>query len=192
MEIVNRYKYFIIAGVGICTVIGIIVYNVSQNSKEVEYDLEKTEYENITIKEEVKNKIKIHISGEVINPGVIEIEEGERIIDAVNKAGGLTEEADLTKINLAYILDDAMKVHIPNINDEQIEIEEDQTKTMVNINTATVEELQKINGIGLSIAQKIVQYRKEHGKFTTVEELKNVGGIGESKYDSIKNYVITK
>jgi competence protein ComEA len=195
MEIVNRYKYFIIAGVVLCTILGIIVYNSITNSEETEYEsVEKNESENITITKEDKNKIKVHISGEVINPGVIEIEEGSRIIDAVNMSGGLTEEADLTRINLAYILDDAMKVHIPNINDEQIELtnNENQTKTMVNINTATAEELQKINGIGSSIAQKIVQYRKEHGKFTAIEELKNVGGIGESKYDSIKDNVYVK
>ena len=194
MEIVNRYKYFIIAGVVLCTILGIIVYNITANKEETEDTfLENDISENIVIKEDCKNKIKVHISGEVINPGVIEIEEGARIIDAINKAGGLTEEADLTRINLAYILDDAMKIHIPNINDEEeIKIEENQTKTMVNINTATVEELQKVNGIGASIAQKIVQYRKEHGKFTAIEELKNVSGIGESKYDSIKDNVYVK
>ena len=196
MDIINKYKYLLAIIIIIFTIVGVIVYNFMQNNTEEEYNFEENEIEKEIIKEtikEEKNKIKIHISGEVINPGVIEIDEGSRIIDAVNLAGGLTEEADLTKVNLAYILEDAMKINIPNINDIQEVMEEDNVeKVMVNINTANVEELQKISGIGLSTAQKIVQYRKENGKFTEIEEIKNVTGVGESKFEKIKNNIYVK
>ena len=193
MDIINKYKYLWIIIIIIFTIVGVIVYNIIQNNTENEYNFEENEVIETIVKKEEKTKIKIHISGEVLNPGVIEIDEGSRIIDAVNLAGGLTEEADLSKINLAYILEDAMKINIPNINDEQEILEEETSgKIMVNINTANVEELQKISGIGLSTAQKIVQYRKEHGKFTEIEEIKNVTGVGESKFEKIKNNIYVK
>lgn len=193
MDIINKYKYLWIIIIIVFTIVGVIVYNIVQNNTEDEYNFEENEVIETIVKKEEKNKIKIHISGEVLNPGVIEIDEGSRIIDAVNLAGGLTEEADLSKINLAYILEDAMKINIPNINDEQEILEEETSgKIMVNINTANVEELQKISGIGLSTAQKIVQYRKEHGKFTEIEEIKNVTGVGESKFEKIKNNIYVK
>ena len=190
----EKYKYFIIAGAVICTIIGVIVYNLVQNNTKEEYNFEENDVGQVfVINNNEDRKIKVHVSGEVINPGVIEIEEGTRIIDAVNMAGGLTEEADLTKINLAYVLEDAMKIHIPNINDEEeLIIQENQEKIMVNINTANVTELQKLDGIGSAMAQNIITYRKENGKFNSIDELKNVSGIGDSKFERIKNNICVK
>ncbi len=163
-------------------------------------------------------KIIIHISGEVISPGVISLEEGARIVDAINMADGVTEEADLSKVNLAYVLEDAQKIYIPNINEkEEKEIVENMEdgvvisgsgmndennsssgnnskneKVKININTANVKELQKLSGIGESIALRIVTYRKENGKFNSIEDLKNVSGIGENKFNKIKNNIFVK
>lgn len=157
-------------------------------------------------------KIIVHISGEVISPGVISLEEGARIVDAINMADGVTQEADLSKVNLAYVLEDAQKIYIPNINEkEEKEIVENMEDGVVisgsgisngndsknedvkiNINTANVKELQKLSGIGESIALRIVTYRKENGKFNSIEDLKNVSGIGENKFNKIKNNIFVK
>lgn len=163
-------------------------------------------------------KIIVHISGEVISPGVISLEEGARIVDAINMADGVTEEADLSKVNLAYVLEDAQKIYIPNINEkEEKEIVENMENGVVisgsgindennsssgnnskngnvkiNINTADIKELQKLSGIGESIALRIVTYRKENGKFNSIEDLKNVSGIGENKFNKIKNNIFVK
>jgi len=161
--------------------------------------------------EEVVQEIVIHISGEVIHEGVINLKEGARIIDAIEKAGGITEKADLSKVNLAYILSDAQKVYIPNINDkeeEYITVENGENviisgnnvnnkslaegKKMVNINTASQEELQSLDGIGAAIAGRIIQYRQENGKFNSIEDIKNVSGIGDAKYEKIKNNISVK
>lgn len=157
-------------------------------------------------------KIIVHISGEVISPGVISLEEGARIVDAINMADGVTEEADLSKVNLAYVLEDAQKIYIPNINEkEEKEIVENiedgvvisgsgtsngndskNEDVKININTANVKELQKLSGIGESIALRIVTYRKENGKFNSIEDLKNVSGIGENKFNKIENNIFVK
>ena len=165
---------------------------------------EKTKEENT----EEKNKIIIHITGAVKTPGSVKLDEGSRIEDAINKAGGLTEDADISKVNLAYILEDGTKIKIPssldvgdlqddvlsNDSGEEI-IEEDEKKTQsssLNINKATEQDLQKLPGIGPSLAYRIISYRNENGKFSTVEDIKNVNGIGDSKYENIREYIYVK
>lgn len=212
----NKKKILIITVVCI-VILGAVVYYFLQNKEEGEYfNLEENwEINTKNVIEEVieeKEKIVVHISGQVVNPGVISLEEGARLIDAINIAGGATGEADLSKVNLAYVLADAQKIYIPSIKDKgnltyilegngdngivtsgsgnsQVNKEE---KIMVNINTASEEELQKLSGIGSSIATKIVAYRKENGKFNTTEDIKNVSGIGDSKFEKIKNNICVK
>lgn len=119
-------------------------------------------------------------------------------------------EADLTNVNLAYILSDAQKIYIPSIKDKEIYdsnksglkpviidgAQQDsgnaQEKVIVNINTANEEELQKIPGIGETIAKRIVTYRKQNGIFKTIEDIQNVSGIGSSKFNKIKEYICVK
>ena len=165
-----------------------------------------------------EKKIYIYITGEVINPGVVILNEGSRIVDAINAAGGTTNNANVTKVNLVFILEDGMKVNIPNnsdleknfdfeyitlnsgdgINDEYKKNASDSESTkskysksydIVNINTATQTELESLPGIGASLALKIINYRKENGKFSSIDEIKNVSGIGESKFEDLKKYI---
>ena len=163
----------------------------------------------IEVKEEKNNeeKVVVHVIGEVNNPGVVTLPEGSRIIDALNKAGGKTEEADLSKINLAFIVEDGTQIYIPRINENlnqvnlisdgagigviinDSDIEENKVEVKVNINTANKEKLETLPGIGETTAQKIIDYRESNGKFKTIEDIKNVSGIGEAKYESLKDKI---
>lgn len=128
---------------------------------------------------------------------MVVLQNGARIVDAIEAAGGETEEADLNKLNLAYILNDGEKIYVPNKNDmnseEILENQQgDDKQSSININTATVEELTELPGIGEATANKIIEYRKQNGKFETIEELKNVAGIGNSKFENIKDKIKVK
>lgn len=165
--------------------------------------------ENTTEENNNQEKIVIHITGAICNEGIYELEENSRIVDAVKMAGGLKEEADLKQINLAYVLEDGMKINIPSKNDNSNEninnTENYITKeklnssnntnsaktSKININSATQTELETLPGIGPSTALKIINYRKEKGKFNKIEDIKNVNGIGESKFNKIKEFIKT-
>jgi competence protein ComEA len=154
--------------------------------------------------ESEEEKIKVYVTGEVNNPGVIELKVGARIEDAIKLAGGLTENANLEEVNLAYCLEDGQKLYIPNVNEKEVEYlstengekvletTEKSNSSKININTGGVEELKGLPGVGESLAQRIITYREENGKFKSVDELKNVSGIGDKKFEALKDYVIIK
>ena len=192
--------------------------DLSSDKIEAEVEIEnKTENVDKEIIEE--DKICIYITGEVNNSGVYYLENGSRIIDAINLAGGTTNNANLSKINLAYVLEDGMKINIPSNNDlknnpnfeyitkasgdgandvvKNIDNESDSLKSsdkidVVNINTASQTELETLPGIGPSLALKIIKYREENGDFKSVEDIKNVSGIGDSRFENIKEYIVVK
>lgn len=144
--------------------------------------------------EETDDIIKVHITGEVANTGLIELEAGSRIYDAIEKCGGTTDMADVSKVNLAYILSDGEKIYIPSINDDDdVEyIVSSDSSSKININTATAEQLETLNGIGETTAEAIISYREENGNFSTIEDIKNVSGIGDSKFEKIKDYICVR
>ena len=203
MDKEKKIKLIIAVGIGIIAIIGII--------KIVDIYYQKNSTDQISISNFIENEkedennntnIKVYITGEVKNQGVIELEEGARIADAIEKAGGKTEQANLKNVNLAYQLEDGQKIYIPNINDIETEVIDDgasgivgdttAAQGIININKADENELQSLNGIGESLASSIIEYRKENGKFETIEDLKNVPGIGESKFENIKAYIKVK
>lgn len=153
--------------------------------------------------EEEDEMMAIHVTGEVNNPGVVKLKEGSRMEDLIKAAGGLTENADLSNVNLAFVVEDGMKVRIPSINDEDenfitkengkgvivSEEVESNLEDKININTASEVELEELPGIGASIASRIIEFRNKNGKFKNVEDIKNVAGIGESKFDKIKDLI---
>lgn len=145
---------------------------------------------------EEPSEIMVHISGQVYNPGLVILEAGSRLIDAVELAGGLKKDADLDKINLAKKLSDEEKIYIPKIGEEYIEevyksSNSSTTSGKININTCTKEELMSLPGIGEVLADRIMKYRSEN-KFQTIEDIKNVSGIGEKRFEDIKDLIIVK
>ncbi len=146
----------------------------------------------------------VDIKGEVLRPGVYEFSCESRIQEVIKKAGGFTEEADETKINLAQKITDQMQIVVPNVHPKQEGgvTEENSGKGSstntsvsnskqgtININTATLEELQTIKGIGKKKAEAILQYRKEHGAFRTKDDLLQVKGIGKKALEAIESQV---
>lgn len=142
---------------------------------------------------------KVHISGEINKPGVYEINDNYRLEDLVNDAGGLTENADLNKINLALKLEDQMRIIIPNINDK--DNNENNTTTQlispinvndnkkVDINTADKSELMTLPNIGEKRADAIIEYRQKN-KFNKIEDIKNVSGIGDKYFEAMKDMIV--
>lgn len=173
------------------------------NSNEIIEDENKVE--NKILNTDIESNITIYITGAVINEGVYKINKDSRIEDAIKQAGGLKENANIKEINLAYMLEDGMKIYIPQQNENIVEdktegyinkeviTNENNTKNsenkIININTATQTELENLPGIGPSTALKIINYRKEKGKFKKIEDIKNVSGIGESKFSKIEKLI---
>ena len=196
--------------------------NIILPSDEENTDNESKYTDTKNIEENSEEKIVVHITGSVKNQGIVELKIPARIKDAVDAAGGLTDDANLLEVNLAYQLEDGMKIYIPSNNDNDIKDETEETLSksvvtkevskkvvtsteekstkltsentinIVNINTATQTELETLPGIGPSIALKIIKYREENGKFSNVEDIKNVSGIGDSKYEAINDYICVK
>ena len=149
-----------------------------------------------------RNKIIVEIKGEVAKPDVYQLEEGSIIKDLIDMAGGVTEEADLSRINGAEELLNHELIIIGNINDETESSvvqnnstyssngnNSDKGNTLININTADLEQLKEITGIGNIKAQSIIDYREANGGFKSLEELKNVDGIGDKTFEKIKEQI---
>lgn len=197
----NNKKIIVYILIGIVVVIASIklidIYYQNNNEKITIQNVLTTEDEPEKIENET---IKVYVTGEVKNQGVIELEQGSRIVDAIEKAGGQTEEANLKNVNLAYELEDGQKIYIPNKSEENTnEITDDgitgidsKENDTIDINKADEKELQELNGIGESLASSIIKYREDNGKFKNIEDLKNVPGIGESKFSNIKERIKVK
>ena len=208
MQKINKKIIFIII------IISGIIYGIfnyftqnmnKENLENISQDIIiNNQTENTTEENNNQEKIVIHITGAICNEGIYELEENSRIADAVKMAGGLKEDADLKQINLAYVLEDGMKINIPSKNEstneasnntesyitkENLNTSNNVKTSKVNINSATQTELESLPGIGPSTALKIINYRKEKGKFNKIEDIKNVNGIGESKFNKIKEFI---
>ena len=131
----------------------------------------------------------VHVSGCVANPGLYELEEGSRLASAIEAAGGFTEDAACDSVNLARRLEDGEMVVVSSVSagsGANEEIPEAKTaSSLVNINTASAEELEQLPGIGPSTAQKIVSDRMANGSFKSLDDLKRVAGIGDKKFETI-------
>lgn len=144
--------------------------------------------------QETTEGICVHVCGSVAVPGVYYLSVGSRVHEAVEKAGGLKEDAAAEYINLAGIITDGEQIYIPSQKDIESGTYEgkaasDADDGLVNINTASEEELMTLPGIGQTKAKAIIEYREASGGFSAKEDLMNVSGIAESSYEKIKDYV---
>lgn len=147
--------------------------------------------------------ITVYVSGEVNSPGLVELPSDSRIADAIKACGDFTPLADKAKINLAQKLTDGIQIQVSsktpvNNSNEQVNdtnsnspSNNNSSSNLININTATKEELDTLPGIGPATAQKIIDYRQEHGNFSSIEDIKNVKGIGEAKFSKMQDKICT-
>ena len=220
-------KFAIFVVVIVVLIGGFAIMNNSNSVVEASApsSLKKSSNENEEIKKkdtkdvkEENTRIKVDIKGSVVSPDVYEVDSNARVIDVINIAGGVTEDADTDSINLSKkVLDEDVIIiysheEMEN-NKKSYEEKIDYCKSdnnsacvtnvatfdegnndtndigVVNINTATAEDFMKLSGIGESKANKIVEYRESIGKFNSIEDIKNVSGIGDSIFDKIKDFI---
>ena len=149
--------------------------------------------------------IKVDVKGAVKSPGIFTAQAGDRVIDLISSAGSFTEKADTDKVNFAQIIEDQMVIYVPEIGEEDKgNLENIQVGTsgdavtkgtsggLVNLNTATQEDLQTLTGIGPSKANAILEYRETVGKFKEVDELKQVTGIGDKTFERLRDSISVK
>ncbi|MDD2504704.1 MAG: helix-hairpin-helix domain-containing protein [Bacilli bacterium] len=196
-------KYLIICGVFIIIILTFISY-IYLDFDDYTYLAEET------TTTATKSLFYVDVKGAVINPGVYEFKTGDRVFNAIEKAGGLSKNGNTSNINLSQKLASEMVVYIYTNNEiksgsknvncdtkcncEVLEVnncyvEENKKETKININTGNLEELITLNGIGESKALAIIKHREENGYFTSIEELTNVTGIGLTIYEKLKGQI---
>ena len=143
-----------------------------------------------------QDQITVDVKGAVKSPGIYDLPVGSRVHDAVQKAGGLTEEADSKSLNLAQKVSDEALVYVPTKGEEAASQQAASETTpstskekKVNLNKASLEELKQVKGLGGKRAQDIIDHREANGKFKSVDELKKVSGIGAKTIEKLKDYV---
>lgn len=147
-------------------------------------------------------EVYVDVDGAVVSPGVYRLKEGARVSQAIDAAGGLTAEADVTGLNRASKVADGQKIYVPKVGEQQavtagggadggavVTSGANDAAGLVNINTASAAELQTLSGIGPSMAQSIIDERSKNGPFASVDDLMRVSGIGEKKLAKIKDCI---
>ena len=190
----------------VCLIIGMGLFWMSRQGEEVE-EAATSLAETTILPQAVEDKttvstvIYVDVKGEVHHPGVYQMKGENRVKDLIEAAGGFTPLADDQKLNLAQLLEDQMVIVVPKkgeeVNSELAQAPTSQKKEVgkegkVNINTATIEELKTLKGIGEKKAEAIIDYRKKNGSFKNKEELMKVRGIGKKLYESFQERVIVQ
>lgn len=219
MEKISYYKkYLILASCLVLFVVaGICYFMLNNNDSVITEVLVETTSTTSVVKEE-NTKLYFDIKGSVKKPGVYEFTQGDKIIDAINKAGGLTKNATTNNLNLSKKLTNEMVIYVFSKNEltttkayeqisnaseckcETIEINncvdknttnesKNNATAKININTDSKEKLMNISGIGSSKADAIIEYRTKNGNFKTTEDIMNVSGISKTIYDKIKDTI---
>lgn len=173
---------------GIILLLGILLFNMKDTSATEAFNCAKEEEQESV---SVTYEIKVDIKGAVNNPGVYKFKLGSIVKDAIEAAGGLKEDADTSNLNLSKLLTNQMVIKVYTKEEVEKEKEEPikEEDNLININTATVEELTKITGVGESKANLIINYRETCGEFKSIEEIKNIKGFGDALFTKIKPYI---
>lgn len=193
MKYINKLKTVNKVFLAIPLIITIIIATLLTNQENPEIIIDDIE----DIVNEVEDEyIYIDIKGCVNNPGVYKIRLNSRLFQALELAGGLTNEADTLRINLSLKLDDEAIIYIPSIIESEVDDPadpvdilppQDDDYGLVNINTASMSDLETLKGIGPSTAEAIINYRETIKRFDKIEDIMNVSGIGEATFNSIKD-----
>lgn len=169
-----------------------VFYNSGTEELPAEAGTEQTEQIEQTEKsKDTKRSVWVYVCGSVNCPGVYELSEGSRITDAIEAAGGMTEEAADTYLNLAETLSDGQKIEVPSLEEAEVLTEAGKTGAagLVNLNRATEEELMTLSGIGASKAKEIIRYRETKGGFGKPEDLMKIPGIKEGVFHKIRDQI---
>lgn len=158
-------------------------------SKSGLYEAGETVAESVS-KSEQASTIFVYVCGEVVSPGVYELDAKSRIYEAIEAAGGLTEAAEGSSINMAQTLTDGQQITVYAKGEEAPDSAYPQENSgKVNINTAGKEELMTLSGIGETRAEDIINYRTEYGGFSSIEDIKNVSGIGDKMFEKLQEHI---
>ena len=206
IEKIKEYKIIVI-----CTCLGLLVGGFfllkpapQTPVKETNFQAEVVAVSKDSVSEKEVNKeepleqdlITVDVKGAVKSPGIYDLPVGSRVNDAVQKAGGLTEQADSKSLNLAQKVSDEALVYVPTKGEESASQQagsgmasSTSKEKKVNLNKAGLEELKQVKGLGGKRAQDIIDHRESNGKFKSVDELKKVSGIGAKTIEKLKDYV---
>ena len=189
-------KLIWLGGILVCLLAGFFYWNFEAEEGIPEPETVHEQEEESSIESESESQtiwIYVHVSGAVHKPDqVYRLPEGSRVLDAILMAGGADEDAQLAALNLAVKLQDGQKIYVPSM-EESYSIEENYQESTQNdltdLNKADKIELDALPGIGPALAQRIIEYREEHGAFSCPEDLKNVKGIGDALFEKLRDRV---
>jgi len=180
-------KYYMYIAIVLIIIILIIFIPIGETEEKIEFEPNTN-----IVHQDIPEYIYIDIKGQVQNPGVYKVTTNSRLFQLLNLAGGTTSKADTLAINLSLKLYDQQVVYIPSFDDNYpiiSEVSDDSSQKVININSASLQLLDTLPGIGPSTAQSIIEYRNEVGFFERIEDIMNVTGIGESTYNEIKDLI---
>ena len=211
LEKIKQYKLaLVIALIGLVIAGFMMLQREQKQENNIQQLMEQTSYSSSSTTEKSKQRsesnqgdknegmVTVDVKGAVKKPGVYQLKSSSRVQDALVKAGGMTDEADLKSINQAQKLVDEAVVYVAKVGENVVDVTTNtstssatsQAKSgLVNLNTATEADFQTISGIGQKRAQDIIAYREANGKFKSVDDLKNVTGIGAKTLEKLKEYV---
>ncbi len=211
LEKIKQYKLaLVIALIGVVIAGFMMLQREQKQENNIQQLMEQTSYSSSSTTEKSKQRsesdqgdknegmVTVDVKGAVKKPGVYQLKSRSRVQDALLKAGGMTDEADLKSINQAQKLVDEAVVYVAKVGENVVDVTTNtnaststsQAKAgLVNLNTATEADFQTISGIGQKRAQDIIAYREANGKFKSVDDLKNVTGIGAKTLEKLKEYV---
>lgn len=207
MAQLNKKIIAVAVAVVFCVLASLWPQQQEENMLELEQQAVQTE------EAAAEAKITVYVSGAVAKPGLHEIAPGSRAVDAIEAAGGMTEEANKDRVNLAKICKDGMQVNVPRLSAKELRklkqaqnvyagesantvqtvnyaslTQQDYSDGKIRLNSATLEELEELPGVGEVTAQRIVEYRNLHG-FNKIEDIMNVKGIGQAKFNKMRPYL---
>lgn len=201
LEWLKEYKQYSIAGFILIVILGYYLFNTyfyptTQEDENWEIVEEEVEMGGETLEEQAVNEeLLVDVKGAVQKPGVYKATVGERVIDLIEKAGGVTEVANSLAINFAMKVTDEMVVYVPTIGEEENTIDSsittkgDADSDKININKASQAELETLPGIGPAKAQAIIEFRETSGPFKNIEEIMSISGFGEKTFEKLKDSI---